>query len=245
MDRIRKILSALTICATISLSGASAVAETEDSVSTITVHEIDFYDNNSDSTDVRVTSGLLAEHKGVSSISITGSFYSAFVFTFEVGPGPLTVAVERIGQGSFYGNAYWPCFEPACGCFEADCIESADYPLPNTTEEYVLQPGLYRYNLNCGQGGAGLRFTWTDTMNGPALPVAPCCLPSGCAELDEATCASLDGVWLESEGQTCADCPAYCEGDFNGDGEVDGYDLSVLLNAWGFCVDGDGGDGAP
>ncbi|MEE2972372.1 MAG: hypothetical protein VX672_04540, partial [Planctomycetota bacterium] len=42
------------------------------------------------------------------------------------------------------------------------------------------------------------------------------------------------------------DCPEPCPGDFNGDGEVSGSDLGLLMAAWGPCggcpadLDGDG-----
>jgi hypothetical protein len=203
--------------------------------STITVHEINFYDNSGEPTNVEIVSGLLEDHPKQSSITISGSGYSAFVFTFEVGPDPLMVSIERIGQGLFIGDSYWDCFDPECGCLTSDCLESIGYPEPNSAKDYVLEPGLYRYNLNCYGGGAGLRFVWEDTSRDPQDLIAPCCLPSGCAELDETTCFSLGGTWLD-EGQACSACPVSCEGDFNGDGKVDGFDLGVLLASWGVCA---------
>jgi hypothetical protein len=42
------------------------------------------------------------------------------------------------------------------------------------------------------------------------------------------------GPWTDQGGNTVAEsCASDCPGDLNGDGIVDGADLSILLGAWG------------
>lgn len=56
----------------------------------------------------------------------------------------------------------------------------------------------------------------------------------------------ITGTWHDLGGNTIdVDCPTPCPGDLNGDGQVDGADLSALLGAWNETdaeadIDGDG-----
>ena len=73
---------------------------------------------------------------------------------------------------------------------------------------------------------------WTNTVTGTGV----CCAPSGCMLMTEnlsGLCEGLGGVYLPNG--SCDDCPATCPGDINGDGIVNGADLSLLLGAWGIC----------
>ena len=64
-------------------------------------------------------------------------------------------------------------------------------------------------------------------------PTGACCTCDGCIVTWESECNALGGDWLE--GLPCTDCPLPCSGDINGDGIVDGADLSALLATWGVC----------
>ena len=73
---------------------------------------------------------------------------------------------------------------------------------------------------------------WTNTVTGTGV----CCTPSGCALVTEniaGICVQLGGVFIP-QGD-CDDCPTSCPGDIDGDGEVGGQDLALLLGAWGVC----------
>ena len=64
-------------------------------------------------------------------------------------------------------------------------------------------------------------------------PTGACCTCDGCIVTWESECDALGGDWLQ--GLPCTDCPPPCSGDINGDGIVDGADLSALLATWGVC----------
>ena len=86
-------------------------------------------------------------------------------------------------------------------------------------------------------------------------PTAACCFASGfCLVLTEAECATASGAWneigtpcddLDGGGSADACESGGIEGDLNGDGVVDGQDLTVLLGDWGTSdpisdINGDG-----
>ena len=52
----------------------------------------------------------------------------------------------------------------------------------------------------------------------------------------EADCTAAGGTYA-GDDVACGDagCAAPCVGDINGDGTVNGADLSLLLGAWGVC----------
>jgi hypothetical protein len=60
-----------------------------------------------------------------------------------------------------------------------------------------------------------------------------CCVTNGCTVNTEVACTELSGTW--TEGGVCADCPASCAGDTNGDGVIDIFDLLNMLSDWGAC----------
>ena len=48
------------------------------------------------------------------------------------------------------------------------------------------------------------------------------------------TLDQIFGVWVDNGKNLIGDiCPADCLSDLNGDGIVDGYELSYVLGAWG------------
>jgi hypothetical protein len=61
---------------------------------------------------------------------------------------------------------------------------------------------------------------------------------AGLTMSDSTICANtpendISGDWTDDGGNTIEDqCPVDCPGDINGDGIVDGADLSTLLGAW-------------
>ncbi|MAJ46338.1 MAG: hypothetical protein CBC35_03370, partial [Planctomycetes bacterium TMED75] len=66
-----------------------------------------------------------------------------------------------------------------------------------------------------------------------------CCAPSGCMLMTEnlsGLCEGLGGTFLPQG--SCDDCPTTCPADLNGDGEVNGEDLAMVLGAWGLPCDG-------
>jgi hypothetical protein len=87
----------------------------------------------------------------------------------------------------------------------------------------------------CGDVFAGDCFVSHPTTRGCTDPVC-CALVCG---LDPLCCTlSWDDLCATLAQQNCAQCTApanNCPADLNGDGIVDGGDLSILLAAWGVC----------
>ncbi|MDG2199638.1 MAG: hypothetical protein P8K80_00450, partial [Phycisphaerales bacterium] len=67
----------------------------------------------------------------------------------------------------------------------------------------------------------------------PTPATGACCVTNGCTVNTEVACTELGGTW--TEGGVCADCPASCAGDTNGDGVIDIFDLLNMLDDWGTC----------
>lgn len=87
----------------------------------------------------------------------------------------------------------------------------------------------------CGDVFAGDCFVGHPTTRGCTDPT---CCATVCA-LDALCCTlAWDDLCATLAQQNCAQCtsPVYsCPADLNGDGLVDGGDLSILLAAWGVC----------
>ena len=46
------------------------------------------------------------------------------------------------------------------------------------------------------------------------------------------------GSYTDNGGNSVSEvCAEYCPGDFNGDGEIGGLDLGLMLVAWGECIE--------
>ena len=75
---------------------------------------------------------------------------------------------------------------------------------------------------------------WTNDVE--PIATGACCVASGCTINTETACTELGGSWTESG--SCDDCPTTCPADLNHDGVVDGFDLTVVLGAWGLPCDG-------
>jgi hypothetical protein len=62
-------------------------------------------------------------------------------------------------------------------------------------------------------------------------PTGACCVDDTCSISTEADCS---GEWQGADTACDTDtCGSDCVGDFNGDGEIGGGDLTILLAAWG------------
>ena len=73
----------------------------------------------------------------------------------------------------------------------------------------------------------------SDTNCPEPTATGACCVSGGCSIVTEDQCTGFGGTW--TEGGVCADCPASCAGDTNGDGVIDIYDLLNMLSGWGVC----------
>jgi hypothetical protein len=124
-----------------------------------------------------------------------------------------------------------------------DTIELYDSDMPSGNLEGIALVG----NDACGAFGAGeLERVLFLTQDGGVPPLAAfstfpctalegaCCVSSGCDVVTESSCANFGGAWL-GEGTTCESCPALCEGDLDGSGEVTVEDLLTMLSHWGMC----------
>jgi predicted outer membrane repeat protein len=100
------------------------------------------------------------------------------------------------------------------------------------TATVVIEECQFKNNMAADTGG-GCQFT-----------------DSGASSLSDSTvCGNLpdqvSGDWMDLDGNTIEDeCAPECVADLNGDGLVDGADLTVLLAAWGECevIEGCTGD---
>ena len=63
-----------------------------------------------------------------------------------------------------------------------------------------------------------------------------CCVDGACAVLTDDQCFELSGIYAGDE-VSCeeADCPGFCPGDINGDGQIGIVDLLTIIDGWGFC----------
>lgn len=70
----------------------------------------------------------------------------------------------------------------------------------------------------------------------PGTLFGACCLDGFCLTSTASDCLANGGTW-GGANSSCSDydCSAACIADLDGDGDVDGADLSVLLSSWGVC----------
>ena len=80
-------------------------------------------------------------------------------------------------------------------------------------------------------GGAGTTCS-ADTC---VEPTGACCVAGECLNLTETICGLASGTYNGDGSSECADCAGEepCEGDVDGDGQVDATDLAYVLGAWG------------
>ena len=71
-------------------------------------------------------------------------------------------------------------------------------------------------------------------ITSPRAPTGACCIAGTCMIGTEEDCTAAGGIYTD-DGVACADgdCAPSCNADLNGDGVVDGFDLAVVLGAWG------------
>ncbi|MCH2143593.1 MAG: hypothetical protein MK082_00440 [Phycisphaerales bacterium] len=151
------------------------------------------------------------------------------------------------------------CFAATGGCLElseADCLAAGGAPGPVGVP--CDQHTCFPVGAVCMPNGScldGLTPDEAETIGGTFMgdgttcanidcpePTAACCFPSGfCLVLTELDCTTAAGTWNEI-GTTCEDgdgsggadlCETGIPGDINGDGAVDGADLTILLGEWG------------
>lgn len=70
--------------------------------------------------------------------------------------------------------------------------------------------------------------------NEDTAPRGACCVHTYCHQTTANSCAGFGGTWLGVDG-VCEDCPAVCEGDTDGDDDVDIEDLLNTIGNWGMC----------
>ena len=93
----------------------------------------------------------------------------------------------------------------------------------------------YDADLCCYDGGTPGAFDGGDCTaeecGGAGDPTGACCVGDTCSISTEADCS---GEWQGADTACDTDtCGSDCPGDFNGDGEIGGGDLTILLAAWG------------
>ena len=152
------------------------------------------------------------------------------------------------------------CFAATGGCLElseANCLAAGGVPGPAGTS--CLLHSCFPEGAVCMPNGScleGLTPEEADLIGGIFMgdgttcgsitcpePTAACCFGSGfCLVLEEDECETAAGTWNKL-GSTCEDVDGngiadVCEedaliGDLDGDGQVNGQDLSILLGFWG------------
>lgn len=158
-----------------------------------------------------------------------------------IAPGVYEESVDLLGK------AWWP----TAGCWAGATLHMLDSMLERN-EATAAAGGidaqgdvlLVRANI-CGNLPTQVQGTYEDggavvvlddACLGPQVPApyatGPCCLPIGCVESTFAQCRAAEGIVLAAPGATCADRPATCGADLNGDGVVDVADLLAVLAGW-------------
>jgi hypothetical protein len=152
------------------------------------------------------------------------------------------------------------CFAATGGCLElseSNCLAAGG--VPGAAGTSCLQHSCFPEGAVCMPNGTcldGLTPEEAEVIGGTFMgdgttcasitcpePTAACCFGSGfCLVLDENECETAAGTW-NAVGTTCEDGDGNgiadaCEedaliGDLDGDGRVDGQDLTILLGFWG------------
>jgi hypothetical protein len=70
----------------------------------------------------------------------------------------------------------------------------------------------------------------------PGTPFGACCLDGSCLTTTASDCVANGGSWGGANSScTDYDCSVACAADIDGNGRVDGADLSIVLGSWGVC----------
>jgi len=128
-------------------------------------------------------------------------------------------------------------------CGELDQVAcNGDSEIPQGCQSYVssiemlpVSAGMNYYvrvggwRAATGTGTVNLIFDGTGT-------VGACCIGSDCSILSESDCVTSGGTY-NGAGSDCGSvfCETPCEGDMNGDREVDVNDLLIFLTSWVDC----------
>ena len=84
-------------------------------------------------------------------------------------------------------------------------------------------------DLDAMVANEGANIVWLNTVTGTGV----CCAPSGCVVSTEnlaGYCEAIGGVYIPNG--SCSECIPTCPVDLNGDGVVNGQDLTKLLSEW-------------
>lgn len=161
------------------------------------------------------------------------------------GPGPCCFAStggcvslnaqDCLMAGGIPGPAGGSCASYVCFPQGACCLPDGSCVGPVSPEACAELGGTFKgHNSSC------------DTMVCP-MPTGAACFSTGfCLVLTEAEATAAGATWM-GPGTTCADANANgtadaCEAptgnpaDLNGDGQINGADLGLLLSAWGPCT---------
>lgn len=135
-----------------------------------------------------------------------------------------------VAAGGFPGTPGQSCASTICFPEGACCLPDGSCTDGVSPEACALLGGVFQGN-----------DTTCATADCPE-PVGACCFPTGfCLQLTETECALTGSTWA-GPATTCEDnnsngTPDGCEadaipGDLDGDGDVDGADLGILLSQW-------------
>ena len=71
-------------------------------------------------------------------------------------------------------------------------------------------------------------------MRRPPSPLGACCVNGTGVLLTQSDCTAIAGQYQgDGVDPESVECPATCQSDLNGDGTVDGQDLTQILADWG------------
>ncbi|MDG2030112.1 MAG: right-handed parallel beta-helix repeat-containing protein, partial [Phycisphaerales bacterium] len=142
-------------------------------------------------------------------------------------PAPALTMVNCVVEDNSSQPAGW--WRASCGITVYDGVNGGVFSLQDCT----IRNNLAISPVDDPGGFAGI-MRWV-TISDPSLGSATFEGTTVCGNLlDGEPGVQVHGEWTDDGGNTIEDqCPSDCPGDINGDGVVDGADLSTLLGAWG------------
>jgi hypothetical protein len=162
----------------------------------------------------------------ISECDITGNYLSSGLEAFGCGAGASVFGASNptFRRCRFIGNAM-ALATPTYG----GCIGSGIGIYFQAGTRAVIENCEFRQQVNYGCGGSGLPVI--KMQSNPNLIYVSgtlFCSNSG---------PNVDGVYVDLGTNTfSSNCPVNCRADLNGDGEVNGADLGIVLTAWGPCL---------